>query len=89
MITLLMWVALSAFCLCAGLLAIFKGWVPPWLRGRVVSARAWGSGVLLLGLGVGMERLAFTVGLVLFFIGLGVTLWAQMSWRRRRAGQDG
>jgi hypothetical protein len=88
-ITLLMMVAISVFCLCTGLLAIFKGWVPPWLRRRVVSAREWGIGVLILGLGVGMERLVFTVGLVLFLVGLGATQWAQMGWRRRRAGKDG
>jgi hypothetical protein len=88
-IMLLTWVAVMAFCLCAGLHAIFKSWVPPWLRGGVASAREWGFGVLIRGLGVGLERLAFPIGLALLFVGLGVTRWAQMSRRRGRAGRDG
>jgi hypothetical protein len=83
---LLTWVAALMLFLVMGLLAIFKGWIPPWLRGREASARLYGTGVLCMGPGFGVQRLAFTVGAVLSAAGLVVILWSQPHRRASRNG---
>ena len=70
-----------------GSAAVFRGWLPPWLRGRVVSVRLWGVGFLLLGLGTSVElvseRQVSGAAFAVWTAGCVVMLWSQRPGRRR------
>ncbi|GAA1088623.1 hypothetical protein GCM10009663_35290 [Kitasatospora arboriphila] len=81
-------VAAWAFTLVPGIAAVSRGWLLPWLRGRVPSPRLWGTGEITLGLGIttGMisshwhslaSLVGTTAGLCLGLCGLGILAKAQ------------
>ncbi|MFF4651808.1 hypothetical protein [Streptomyces sp. NPDC001380] len=76
--------------------AVLREWMVPWLRGRVVSPRIWGTGDLLLGLGLtAMNVLAHTgfagsPPAILGGVGTALCGTALMAWAQyaRRPGRS-
>lgn len=70
-----------------GSAAVLRGWLPRWLRGRVVSVRLWGVGLLLLGLGTSVEVISeyrvFVPGFVTWMVGSVIMLWSRRAGRPR------
>jgi hypothetical protein len=82
-----------AITLLPGIAAVFRGWLPPWLRGRVPSPRLWGGGQIALSIGITIEMtnshwrpnvsLAGTIaGLCMILCGVGILAKAQRPFRR-------
>lgn len=73
-----------AITLIPGSAAVARGWLVPWLRGRVLSPRLWGAGTIMTGIGAAIGVIAphgrsQVAALCILAAGLGLTALAHTS----------